>query len=269
MKKAILILILLKSVILCVIAQLSDSIIIKVYDNKGRTDSVFIGTLPTATQGIDSILGEKDLLGTPYADLEIRSIQTTSDTLIIPCNKFSANHELKRDIRKSIYDIFLFRINAIDFPITVRLAKYATDNAEYYLWSVPNHSFEYFGYIPANNPYGYIDTLFVFHTKDEINLFYIRPFIIDQGCGGIGILINNANKIGLYPNPALNNLFVEAPDIKTGLIKISDISGRQIMAGTISNGVAELSVSNISQGYYLISIYQNNQIIYNSSFIKQ
>jgi hypothetical protein len=279
MKKTLLILILLKSTIVFTTAQIYDSIVIKIYDNSGRTDSVILGAAETATQGIDTAFGEKDLLGVSYADLEIRSVQDTSDTLFTVCSPFKGNHELKKDIRPDIRDVFLFRIKAIDFPVIVRLAKYATYYPAYYsiIWSESCHCFDNLEYIPGNNIS--VDTMYTFYNLGELKLLYLEPFVmtksakslnaINTPCGTDLIESINNKQINIYPNPCNNQLFIDAPDTKSGIIQITDITGRLIKTFKLDNGNTEINVSGVSGGYYLLSVIQNNQVIYKSTLIKQ
>jgi hypothetical protein len=274
MKKTLLVLILWKSTIVFTTAQIIDSSIIKIQDINGNKDSVIIGTAEGATQGIDSVLGEIDLWGKPYAELEIRSIQDTSDTLFTPCSPFKENHELKKDIRGSIFDVFLFHINAVHFPVSVTLINYIYLPSYNYVWDQTDHTFKSSGTIEFK-----IDTVYVFKDSNELQLFYLQPFVytksiksikgINSPCGTDNIESITNKQINIYPNPCNNQLFIDAPDAKSGIIQITDITGRLIKTSKLDNGNNEINVSGVSPGYYLLSVIQNNQVIYKSTLIKQ
>lgn len=110
---------------------------IKLYvtDNTGRKDSIVFGTTDNSTLGIDAGLGEKDIFGSAYDNLDMRIIQRDSqhfncirethfasppsDNLYFP-----HNIDTKIDFRpfggfSSVNNNFEIYIHAVDFPITI------------------------------------------------------------------------------------------------------------------------------------------------------
>lgn len=59
-------------------SQFDATIKLYVEDSIGLKDSVWLGINNNSTLGIDSSLGEKNIFGTPFKDLDIRLIQRDS-----------------------------------------------------------------------------------------------------------------------------------------------------------------------------------------------
>ena len=91
----------------------------------------------------------------------------------------------------------------------------------------------------------------------------IRAYI--EGGEGISELISSVN---VYPNPAKDQLFVEA-ETEVQEVNVYDIYGRQHDSMTTSNqGNATVNVSELSNGVYFVKIRTNNEII-TKQFIKK
>jgi len=77
-----------------------------------------------------------------------------------------------------------------------------------------------------------------------------------------------ANQLGVYPNPALNNLWLELPDnFIPGTINIYDNLGRLSTSLSYQNGMP-LNVSNLSAGFYVI-VADGAQGSVKTRFLKQ
>jgi len=74
------------------------------------------------------------------------------------------------------------------------------------------------------------------------------------------------NKISIYPNPTSSKLFIKAIKDKSDY-KIFDITGKLISVGVVLKAKNHINVSNLSNGFYVLNIKQEN-IIYNYKFLK-
>ncbi|MFV9551165.1 T9SS type A sorting domain-containing protein [Algibacter sp. PT7-4] len=81
---------------------------------------------------------------------------------------------------------------------------------------------------------------------------------------GVNDEVLNENSVKLYPNPVTNRLFLKSTE-KIEAVLIYTLSGQLVkLANTINNGI---DVSNLSSGFYLISI-KSNSVSVNKKFLK-
>ena len=72
-----------------------------------------------------------------------------------------------------------------------------------------------------------------------------------------------------YPNPSVNYLNIDFPSLtKSYEIIIYDLLGREISRHKINTGHAQIDVTNIKQGIFVLSIFYNNKL-YNYKLLKQ
>jgi lysophospholipase L1-like esterase len=65
---------------------------------------------------------------------------------------------------------------------------------------------------------------------------------------------NYFNKINVYPNPAFNVIQVQSGNIKNTNYTITDLSGKLVLSGRITNGCDEINTGRLSTGTYLLAI---------------
>jgi len=63
----------------------------------------------------------------------------------------------------------------------------------------------------------------------------------------------------VYPNPASGELFIDNPDNRINLYRISDITGKHILQSNVTSKLEKVSLINLSQGIYLIELFNNNK----------
>jgi hypothetical protein len=67
------------------------------------------------------------------------------------------------------------------------------------------------------------------------------------------------NNIALYPNPAANNITIQVTeDLINAPFTIVDLSGKQVMNGTINSLQSEIDLSELNNGQYVIAIQTEN-----------
>jgi len=266
MKLTIFLLLSLYSVI--VNAQITDSITIIAVDNIGNTDTVVFGFAGNATDRIDNALGEKNILFTPLADLDLRLIQRDTITEVFQewntgrwdtvwingcfglIKPFPENADLKRDFRLNNWldDHFILKIHGTNFPITIKIASVFTEYIVPYCIYDNDLNTAFQSDIQGLQKYN-TDTIVTIENGEQPNLIGFRPWVILDGTEQPTI-----HEIKLYPNPANNKIAISNPsNIKINKIELFDFSGRVVqmwvepeLAGN------QLNIQHILPGIYLI-----------------
>ncbi len=111
----------------------------------------------------------------------------------------------------------------------------------------------------STNPYAMI-------SADGGTNYSIQYYMSQTPGVGIVELIHNKNILGIYPNPANNKLHIENMNERNTFFLISDISGRLLMKVNIQS---EIDISELAQGIYFISVFNDNELVGRSKFVKQ
>ena len=75
-------------------------------------------------------------------------------------------------------------------------------------------------------------------------------------------VVPQESRFTVYPNPAADQCFVTAEmESGTSLCQIFDLSGRQVMQTTLTQGVNSLNVSDLTPGCYLMKITDNKAVV--------
>ncbi len=79
------------------------------------------------------------------------------------------------------------------------------------------------------------------------------------------------NSLKIYPNPTQSNLTIEfSHELEINSISVSDISGSQITCNyTKRKNQLLIETINLAKGYYIVKLIDNNNNIFNVSFIKE
>lgn len=79
----------------------------------------------------------------------------------------------------------------------------------------------------------------------------INTGYIDCGTTSIGVELNGPNRINIYPNPAIDNIYISNLNTENTLVKIYDINGRLVLENKVSNK-EYLNISTLAKGMYQI-----------------
>jgi hypothetical protein len=74
-------------------------------------------------------------------------------------------------------------------------------------------------------------------------------------------VINLANSVKLYPNPVTDKLHIEMQNNDATNLIISNIDGRQLMVFDLVSGDKSIDMSGLPNGVYLVSIYNQKNLI--------
>ena len=86
--------------------------------------------------------------------------------------------------------------------------------------------------------------------------YTLQPRSLADIITSVGIAENNTLPTSMYPNPANNNVTIEAP--ANSDVKIYSIEGKIVYSSTTINSVEKVDVSALESGSYIVSISNNN-----------
>ena len=113
-----------------------------------------------------------------------------------------------------------------------------------------------------NNQYNFINTNGSWQLSNIHGSLMIRPVVGTSYY--IGVQENkDAEALQLYPNPVGNTLHIEG-SIHSGQVSIYDLTGHKVYQGDYQN---QISVSNLNDGLYFLSITTNEGQVINQKFI--
>jgi len=108
------------------------------------------------------------------------------------------------------------------------------------------------------------NTVITIRFVDDSTGFFATTngYIFKTTNGGItNITSLSKYKIKIFPNPADNRLTIDIqPGIKNGFISIYSINGQQVLREPINNHQADIDISNIESGIYLVRISKNKEV---------
>lgn len=95
---------------------------------------------------------------------------------------------------------------------------------------------------------------------DDLNLVYDNTVGVDN--------VPTMERIGVYPNPASENIHVDMAGIQNASISIFDVTGKKVADYELESRVTRINVSTLAKGLYVYQLNnQNNGVIKTSKFI--
>ena len=84
---------------------------------------------------------------------------------------------------------------------------------------------------------------------------------------GIDKAVTDDSQFKIYPNPATTKLYVATPDNKNiKSIKVTNLSGHCVLL--IENPSSPIDINQLNKGYYILTIFDENDNLYNKRFLK-
>lgn len=77
------------------------------------------------------------------------------------------------------------------------------------------------------------------------------------------------NHFKIYPNPVVDFLTIENPNLKINEILVVDMQGKLILQQPISSSQKKLDLKNLSKGMYIIQLKSNDKILHSEKIIKK
>lgn len=90
----------------------------------------------------------------------------------------------------------------------------------------------------------------------------LSPFVLITS---VGLSESNANEIRLYPNPANKQLSITGSFTGRKNYKIRSTEGKILQQRSLGSG-NEIDLSNLQNGYYLLEIYHEEELVYRERF---
>ena len=106
--------------------------------------------------------------------------------------------------------------------------------------------------------YGWIKIVEINYEIWGITTLTMGTFACENGVGGIKEIKNYGMQLSIYPNPATNNLTIEAPPLST--IKISNIEGHLMKTIAASGAKTNVDVSSLSCGVYIVEVITEKDV---------
>lgn len=117
--------------------------------------------------------------------------------------------------------------------------------------------------------HAYYNVLNVWESVTESGAIMIRPVLGAEITGtSANDVSKNRNNPKIYPNPVTDELYIETNNFRAMKFEITDMQGRKLMRGNVSE-TCTLSVSHLASGMYFIHIFNDRQYGTTKKFIKQ
>jgi len=281
MKKILLMIITYSSVL----AGISQTVALRLFIENidGKTDSITFGFNDNSTLGVDPLLDEKNIFGTPFDSLDIRIIQRDSshfncireDHFISPAAPnlyFPDNIDTKTDFRpfgkfESPNNNFEIYIHARSYPIIIRTDFSGIDGFFLEDWSS----------IHLLNTYcNAIDTKSIFFNPANDTLFILTDSTYTT------LVVNFQHEVSIrenektvhwtiFPNPTTQTIKISGLDSFYGKIEILDLYGEKLIEkNTLNKETLTVNIENISSGIYFVRLFNiTKKTVSVKKFIKQ
>jgi sugar lactone lactonase YvrE len=126
------------------------------------------------------------------------------------------------------------------------------------------------------------------HTAN-INIVYVKPTTsstysvvgVSGGCAAIdsvaitvdscalGVKVNHTEPVFIYPNPTNGILNIKSNIVSNAQLEIYNAIGEKIFFNLVRDAETQINLSDIKAGIYFLRIVDGNNIIYQSTLIKQ
>lgn len=224
-----------------------------VIDNIGKIDSVLFGNESSATIGIDTLLGEQNMINSAWDSLEIRSIHRTTDLMDCPINYwntgiiFNSNMDLKIDFRKSETFLdssifFVFKISAKNYPIEI-YSDFSDmfNNSMYNSWTeiLKHHHQCLYDNVASCVP----DYQYLFTINDSTERYITVRLDFETGINES----KNSTELMLLTNPVKDILRLNY----SGRLQIFQIDGTLIYDLNVEPECS-INISNLKAGIYVL-----------------
>lgn len=243
-----------------------DSVVVKMWvvDSQNNRDSVIFGYDKNATNGIDTKLGEKDIIGQAYNNtLELRSFQRKAENQICtPWGNYFFNSESDFDTKINLRNIycpgntFEFKIKGKNYPIHVYADfKSLFDNTDYNNLcdiSLYDNLCQFQKRVEAS----YTAKL-LFTTENETqNTIQV---MLNYITGGISKINSETSEYNIFPTFVTDNLIIESKiNYRNNFVRIYNSLGQNIIEKTFFSSL-KLDIKNLKQGIYFVQLNSENQ----------
>lgn len=86
---------------------------------------------------------------------------------------------------------------------------------------------------------------------------------------GVGINTLGDDNVSIYPNPAINSLFVSVDPAEVSKVVITDMLGRSLISKEVSSTKNEVKVQELNEGMYIVNLVDNSgKVRFSTKFLK-
>lgn len=121
---------------------------------------------------------------------------------------------------------------------------------------IPTYNYEYYGHYRVNLTM--TSVCGVSSTEQIVKVNYL-----------VSAEINNLNKISLYPNPAIDYVYVDFGDTQVDRVYVIDISGREVLMQQVYSNIIQLDVSSFKSAMYLMKFVDKQGRVFTTKFVKK
>jgi len=239
-----------------------DSVVVKMWaiDSQNNRDSVVFGYDKYATDGIDTKLGEKDIISQAYnSTLELRAFQRKFESKICTSVGFYSIYDFDTKINlRNIYtagNTFEFIIKGKNYPIQVYADfKSLFDNTDYRNMCeilLYDNLCKFQKMVGAS----YTEKLLFTIENETQNIIQVR---LDYIFDGISEINSERSEYNIFPTFVTDNLTIQSKiNNRNNFIRIYNSFG-QIVTDKIFSSSLNLDLKTLKQGVYFIQLKSEN-----------
>jgi len=243
-----------------------DSVVVKMWavDSQNNRDSVIFGYDKYATDGIDTKLGEKDIIGQAYNNiLELRGFQRKYESQICTPVGTSffysiSDFDTKINLRNAYYagNTFEFIIKGKNYPIQVYADfKSLFDNTDYRNMCqilLYDNLCQFQKMVGAS----YTEKLLFTIENETQNIIQVR---LDYIFDGISEINSERSEYNIFPTFVTDNLTIESKiNNRNNFIGIYNSLGQIVIDQAFSSSL-KLDLKTLKQGIYFVQLKSENR----------
>lgn len=96
----------------------------------------------------------------------------------------------------------------------------------------------------------------------------LGAFYFDQGFYTAVTPVKSINEISIFPNPSQHYISINGVN-RADHVKLFSLDGRSVLAEDIVNENQTIDISFLKEGFYILNLYEDNDIIGSGKFIKE
>lgn len=259
---------------LCMFSQVQpklDRVVVKMWavDSKNNTDTVLFGYDKNATNGIDTQLGEKDIIGQAFNNtLEIRGFQRKPENQICGQGGYvfysDVDFDTKINFRDLLYppNFFEFIVKGKNYPIQIYAdfkelfdSTYYNEWSQIFLYDSLCHTPKY---VRANPT---VKLVFSVENEQQYLIKVYLDYVFDDFGGHDGISQPNSesSEYVISQTFVTDNLTIENRiNNRNNFVGIYNSLGQNIIDKTFSSSL-KLDLKTLKQGIYFIQLKSENR----------
>jgi hypothetical protein len=242
-----------------------DRVTIKLWaiDSENNIDSVFFGYDKSATNDIDTLLGEKNIINQPFKELiELRSIQRKYEDQLCNEGGYSFNSEFNFDskinFRSILYppNLFEFIVKGKNYPIKIYADFKEMFDSTYYGGYSKIFLFDSLCNTPIVISANFSDTL-LFSVENERQ--YLIKINLDYIHDGISKLVDESDDYKVFPTLVTGKLLVESKNnYENTSIEIYNSIGVKVLTDKFF-GNKSIDLTELKKGIYFVNVQSVDQ----------